>query len=38
MRTLLKNVGTVISCDEQDRVYRNTDVWFLDGHIEKLGP
>lgn len=38
MRTLLKNVDTVISCDEQDRVYRQTDVWFSDGRIERIGP
>ena len=38
MRTLLKNVDTVISCDGEDRVYRNTDVWFKDGLIERIGP
>ena len=37
MRTLLKNVDTVVSCDGEDRVYRNTDVWFRDGLIEKIG-
>ena len=31
MRTLLKDVDTVISCDGADRVYRNTDIWFRDG-------
>ena len=38
MRTLLKDVDTVISCDGADRVYRNTDVWFRDGLIERIGP
>ena len=38
MRTLLKNVDTIISCDGADRVYRNTDVWFRDGVIEHIGP
>ena len=38
MRTLLKNVDTVVSCDGQDRVYRHTDIWFRDGMIEKIGP
>ncbi len=38
MRTLLKNIDTVISCDGQDRVYRQTDLWFRDGLIEKIGP
>ncbi|MBQ3488151.1 MAG: amidohydrolase family protein, partial [Clostridia bacterium] len=37
MRTLLKNVDAVISCDRQDRIYRNTDVWFRDGLIECIG-
>ena len=38
MITLLKNVDTIISCDEEDRVYQNTDVWFQDGSIAKIGP
>ena len=38
MRTRLKNVDTVVSCDGQDRVYRHTDIWFRDGMIEKIGP
>ena len=38
MRTLLKNVDTVVSCDGQDLVYRHTDIWFRDGMIEKIGP
>ena len=37
MRTLLKNVDTVISCDREDQVYRYTDVWFRDGVIERIG-
>ena len=37
MRTLLKNVDTVISCDGEDRVYRHTDVWFSDGIIDRIG-
>ena len=37
MRTLLQGVDTVISCDPNDRVYRNADVWFCDGKIEGIG-
>ena len=37
MRTLLKNVKTIVTCDICDRVLHDTDVWFLDGVIEKLG-
>ena len=37
MRTLLKNVDTVVCCDAEDRIYQNTDVWFQDGLIEKIG-
>lgn len=37
MRTLLRGLDTVISCDPNDRVYRNADVWFCDGKIEGIG-
>ena len=38
MRTLLKNVDTIVSCDGEDRIYKNTDLWFSDGRIERIGP
>ena len=37
MRIRLKHADTIISCDEQDRVYRNTDLWMRDGVIEAIG-
>ena len=37
MLTLLRNVDTIVSCDSEDRVYHNTDVWFRDGSITKIG-
>ena len=38
MRTLLRNVDTIVSCDKEDRIYKNTDLWFSDGRIERIGP
>ena len=38
MRTLLKNVDSIVSCGEGDRVYGHTDVWFSNGIIERIGP
>ena len=38
MRTLLKNVDTIVSYDGEDRIYKNTDLWFSDGRIERIGP
>lgn len=37
MLTRIKNADTVITCDKQDRVLRNTDLWFRDGRIVKIG-
>ncbi len=37
MLTLLKNIDTVISCDFADSVYRNTDLWFENGSIVRIG-
>ncbi len=37
MRTCLRNVHTVISCDDSDRVYHNVDVWFREGVIAHIG-
>jgi len=37
MRTLLKGIDTVISCDPSDRIYKDVDIWFCDGQIEGIG-
>jgi cytosine/adenosine deaminase-related metal-dependent hydrolase len=37
MLTLLKNIDTVVSCDFADSVYRNTDLWFENGSIVRIG-
>lgn len=37
MLTCLKQVHTIVSCDETDRVYHDTDLWFRDGVIAKIG-
>ena len=37
MRTCLRNVHTVVSCDDSDRVYHHVDIWFRDGVIECIG-
>lgn len=38
MLTLLKNVDTIVSCDADDHIYRNTDLWIRDGRFLKIGP
>lgn len=38
MLTRLKSVDTIVSCDELDRVYRDTDLWFENGEIAHIGP
>ena len=38
MLTLLKNVDTIVSCDEEDRIYSATDLWFMDDRIARIGP
>lgn len=37
MITCLRNVHTVITCDKEDRIYKNSDVWFHDGIIAGIG-
>lgn len=37
MRTLLKNVKAVVTCNDRDEVLYRTDVWLHDGRIEKIG-
>lgn len=37
MTTLLKNVNTVVTCDDHDRVLRDTDVLLADGRVQKIG-
>jgi len=36
--TRLKNIDTIVSCDVCDRVFRHTDLWFLNGEIVAIGP
>ena len=35
---LLKNIRTLVSCDDQDRVYENTDLLVRDNVIAAIGP
>lgn len=37
MKTCLRNVHTIVSCDDWDHIYHNADVWFRDGVIEGIG-
>lgn len=37
MLVRLKNINAVVSCDEKDSLYRNTDLWFSEGRIVKIG-
>lgn len=37
MLTRIQNIDTIVSCDDRDRVYRNTDLWFSDGVIVAVG-
>ena len=37
MLTRLKNIDTIVSCDRSDTVYRNTDLWFENGEIVRIG-
>ena len=37
MLTRLKQINTVVTCDSSDRVLHNTDLWFEDGKIVKIG-
>ncbi len=36
MTLLLKNVNTVVSCDKNDTVYENVDIFIKDGKIERI--
>ena len=37
MLTRLRNIDTVVTCDAQDTVLHNTDLWFSDGQIVAIG-
>ncbi|MDO4543714.1 MAG: 8-oxoguanine deaminase [Clostridia bacterium] len=37
MKTLLKNIDTLITCDDGDRVLKNVDLWIENGRIVKIG-
>lgn len=37
MKTCLRNVHIIISCDDRDRIYHNADIWFEDGVIAGIG-
>ena len=37
MLTRLKKVDTIVTCNEADSVYRNTDLWIEDGRIVRIG-
>ena len=37
-RLLIRNIRTLISCDGQDRVYENVNVFCEDGLIRSIGP
>ena len=37
MLTRIKNANTVVTCDAQDTVLHNTDIWFKDGRIFRIG-
>lgn len=37
MLTRLKNIRTLVTCDTHDHVYRDTDLWFENGRIVKIG-
>lgn len=38
MLTRLKNVDTIVTCDDCDRVWHHTDLWLENGGIIKVGP
>ena len=37
MKTLIKNIDTLVTCDDDDRVLRNTALWIEDEHILHVG-
>ena len=37
MRTLFKNIHTLVTCDDSDRILNNVDMLFEDGEIKKIG-
>ncbi len=37
MLTQLKRIHTIVSCDAKDSIYRDTDLWFRDGIIARIG-
>ena len=36
-RLLIRNIKTLVSCDEQDTVYENVDLYAEDGVIRAIG-
>lgn len=37
-RLLIRNIKTLVSCDEQDTVYENVDLYAENGIIRAIGP
>ena len=37
-RLRIRNIKTLVSCDEQDTVYENVDLYAEDGVIRAIGP
>ena len=37
-RLLIRNIKTLVSCDEQDTVYENIDLYAENGIIRAIGP
>ena len=37
MLTRLKNIDTIVTCDAFDHVFHNTELWFENGAIKKIG-
>lgn len=37
MRTRIQGVHTIVTCDMEDRVLHDTDLWIRDGRIEAIG-
>lgn len=38
MLTRLKHIRSIVSCDEKDTLYQDTDLWIQDGIIVAIGP
>ena len=37
-RLLIRNIKTLVSCDAEDRVYENVNLYCEDGLIRSIGP